>query len=753
MTEVYFNFTPPPAGVKEHYEWFEIFNPTTNAVVLNGWSVQDTAPGQVDALPTFTMNPGEFVIIAGRTNAFLELHPGYTGQLFEVADGVIGSGLNTFGDGIRLRNALSQVVDAVSYGASTAAFSPSVAVPASGASIERSPANNDTNNRNDWKAQGTPNPGVGTLPSGLQNGDTIQIIFDVELNCDAVSGQFFSSVGFEQPPGTPKTQAGATFISINRSDLVVTKTPILQAAGILDEVIWSVRVANEGFGGAHNVVLRDAIGPGLAFTGFSVAPTNGVWGSTVAWDSSVIPAFTNLPAQSFVDVVVTAKVVACSGLFNTADAQSSCGDLVVLPNEVCEDTALNNETATAGIFFLDGFPNLKGALTPTKLGVSYCEGSSLTLHLTNQTPFGPAVNIAITNMLPQGWTLTGDLVDLSGVIHIDSIAAGASTSLVVNVQPGGDCPIVVEEQPVYFYPSYEDGCGNPYFGPLLFGVSELMAEPMASVTKIMPPVVSGDDGSFPVIVALTYTNFVGTEAITLTDIFPSHPNLSPTNISSGGVLSGGSIIWSNLVPGAGSGVLTTTFDMVINDPCAGPINTVLFNEIQAHTYTDCRGCEREVAGSGFFFPIDFDLGAGCSDPGLTGGCSFVSAKDVFPALTEVCDPVSITHVVTNFSGSLGDWTGVTFRSDLAGGSGYIDSTNEVVVLVNGSDVTSFVTFDQDTPNMILNLAGLNGSGLPNLSAVTSLTITWPVSVAAPGQFVDISTITIPSCGTQSRSVL
>lgn len=36
ITEVFFNFTPPPGGTKEHYEWFEIFNPSTNAITLDG---------------------------------------------------------------------------------------------------------------------------------------------------------------------------------------------------------------------------------------------------------------------------------------------------------------------------------------------------------------------------------------------------------------------------------------------------------------------------------------------------------------------------------------------------------------------------------------------------------------------------------------------------------------------------------------------------------------------------------------------
>ena len=167
ISEVYYNTTQAP---EDENEWVEIFNPTPAPINLAGWSLRDAAPGQVDAFPAFTINPGEYVVVAGRTNAFLTANPGYTNRVFEVADGKLGSGLNNFGDGVFLLNAASAVVDAVSYGASTLAFSPAVPGVAAGRSIERNPANNDSNTRNDWVAQPAPNPGTGTVPLGLQNG-------------------------------------------------------------------------------------------------------------------------------------------------------------------------------------------------------------------------------------------------------------------------------------------------------------------------------------------------------------------------------------------------------------------------------------------------------------------------------------------------------------------------------------------------------------------------------------------------------
>jgi uncharacterized repeat protein (TIGR01451 family)/fimbrial isopeptide formation D2 family protein len=751
ITEVFFNTTNLP---KADFEWVELYNPTSNAVSIAGWSIQDTAPGQVDALPPITINPGEFVVVAGRTNAFYQLYPGFTGVVVEVVDGTIGSGLNTFGDGVILLDTVLAPVDAVSYGSSTVAFSPSVPSVAVGRSIARNPADVDTDTRNDWVNQAIPDPGAGLLPVGIAGGSEIVITYSVEMNCDAISGEFFAHAGFEQPPGSPRDESGSAFVTVNNPDIVVIKSPILQSGGILDSVVWNVRVQNAGFGTAPNVVIRDLLGPGLTFTGFSVNPTDSVWGASVTWDASVIPALSNLPAQAFVDITVTAQLTACVGLFNLADATWSCRSLLVLSNNVCEDTAVNNQTASAGVQFVDRFPFLTGSFSPDPLAASYCGGSDVTLYLTNQVApgSGPAVNIQVESLLPPGWTVTGNQVNSNGTVMLGTLLVGSSTSVVVRVVPGGTCPLELDRQAAYFLASFDDGCGNPFFGPLFVVPTDVEQTPAATITKIMPASVNGDDGSFPVRVELTYSNFVGTESITITDVYPNHPNLIATNSSSGGVISGGSVTWADVVPGPGSGVLTTSFDIVILDPCGGPNSSTLFNQVFASTFSDCLGCDVDVAGSGFFFPIDFDFGSGCGIGG-TGGCSYATSKQVSTSLVEVCKPVFISQVVTNFSGTLGDWTGVAFSSDLGGTRGYLDNTNDVVVEVNGSNLTLFVSINVVASNLVIEFDGLNASIYPTLTTSTSVRVTWPVSVSTPGQAIDVSSFSVSSCGSFSRSVL
>ena len=160
ITEVFYDSTN--AIPEEEHEWIELYNPTASPIGLTNWSIIDATPGSADTLPTFVIEPGQFVIVAARTNVFFTHFPGYTGLVVEVSDGTIGSGLNNYSDGITLRNASAVAQDAVSYGGSTAAFSPPVALAPVNNSLVRNPVNDDSNTRNDWEANATPAPGSGT---------------------------------------------------------------------------------------------------------------------------------------------------------------------------------------------------------------------------------------------------------------------------------------------------------------------------------------------------------------------------------------------------------------------------------------------------------------------------------------------------------------------------------------------------------------------------------------------------------------
>ena len=125
LTEVFFD---PVNALEDGYEWVEIYNPTPSPISLAGYTIVDALPGQSDALPAETVQPGQYVIIAASTSAFYATYASYTGLVIGCTDLTIGSGLNNFGDGVFLKDGSATTVDAMSYGGSSAAFSPGVTI-------------------------------------------------------------------------------------------------------------------------------------------------------------------------------------------------------------------------------------------------------------------------------------------------------------------------------------------------------------------------------------------------------------------------------------------------------------------------------------------------------------------------------------------------------------------------------------------------------------------------------------------------
>ena len=363
ITEVFYNTTN--TYNKEGYQWIELFNPTTNSFTLNNWKVKDSVPGVVCSLPLITIEPGEFVIVAGSTNCFYDTHGGlggYTGKVFQVTEGRIGNGLNDYGDGVQLLDQSSQVVDAMSYGNSPTPFAVPCQVVLPNRSIARTPAANvDTDTAADWATMVVPEPGTGDLPVGLQGGSGVTIRYKVAGSCSAATGQFTANAVFNQPPtAAPTNQSAAASVTLYRGDLTISKTPLTQSAGRYDQVAWSVTVKNVGVGSAKNVVISDRLTSGFSLTNCSVNPASIALtdtGRLITWDGSVIPALSNLPPDGEVTVAVTGRVESVSNLSNKADARWGCST-----NSACEDTVTDGQTVTAGLNLIDRVPKLTGLL-------------------------------------------------------------------------------------------------------------------------------------------------------------------------------------------------------------------------------------------------------------------------------------------------------------------------------------------------------------------------------------------------------
>lgn len=749
ISEVFYD--PTGAG-EESNEWVEIYNPTADAISIAGYSLGDALPGQYDLLPTVSVQPGQFIVVAASTTAFYLAHGGYTGVVIGVADETLGSSLNNFGDGVFLRDASSNLVDAVSYGGSSAAFNPGATAVSEGSSLVRNPANADNNNRNDWTS-GSPSPGSGTVLTGVSPGAELTIRFMAELSCSAQTAYFRSGARYQQPAGGSTLYANTAWnLSLQVPNLTLTKRPSVQYGGFGDTVIWTVRVENAGYGQADNVTLRDTRGPGIRFKGFSIAPTNGTPYqdlTSVVWNASVIAGLASMDPGATVSVVVTGEIVACTGLYNNVLVQNGCTGLTMFADQVCYDSSVGGNEG-GSIEFLYRYALVSGSVAPGEdFTLPYCDGRDITLYLTNApgSQVGTALNIQLEPVLPAGYTVSGaHYVTNSNRIVVGDLAPGQSTGLTLRLRAGGSCPLETARQLLTFRPTYTDACGTPYTTPPLNAYSTLSNEPSAQITKIIPS-VSGAASSLTVRVLFNYQNFNNTP-VSFADQLPSSSYWSITNVTGGGVTTSATVVrWNKTF--SGSGVFTGTFDLVWTDTCnvgGGYVNTVT-----ASNYTDCAGCPRTVTGNGelYYFTITaYNCPTGSP---TTGTCSFAVAM-IQPSLAEVCETLSFTTRVSNLrDATTSSWSGVLFSNSLAGGQARLTGADSIRLMIDGTDYTPYLYLAQTSPALRITFTNLNSSAIPRPGLATNLELSWRATVTNPGQYAVNSIFTLPGCSTRSGS--
>ena len=183
ITEVYYN----APGADEAAEWLEVANVGTVAVDLSDIKIGDSeTPGDNEGMLRFpegaVIEPGQAVVVAQTAVGFRELFgfdPDYEIQasdegvptmrhfpLWSDGDLVLAND----GDEVLLLDGRNQILDAVNYGDSDSFFSPSVLGVLTGESIERIPADCDTDSAADWEAQRQPTPGE-LVRDGLCEGE------------------------------------------------------------------------------------------------------------------------------------------------------------------------------------------------------------------------------------------------------------------------------------------------------------------------------------------------------------------------------------------------------------------------------------------------------------------------------------------------------------------------------------------------------------------------------------------------------
>ena len=176
ITEVYYN----PPGAEDQREWIEIANVGTAVLDLGDFRLGDEEQtGGNEGMKRFPegtlLEPEQAVVVAQTAVGFRSLfgvNPDF--ELVESdpdvpvlansrlwASGEIA--LANDGDEVVLLNAQSQIIDSLNYGDRTTFFSPAVTAVFEGHSIERNPANCDTDTATDWQPQEQPTPGTVTF--------------------------------------------------------------------------------------------------------------------------------------------------------------------------------------------------------------------------------------------------------------------------------------------------------------------------------------------------------------------------------------------------------------------------------------------------------------------------------------------------------------------------------------------------------------------------------------------------------------
>ncbi|MCX7020703.1 MAG: hypothetical protein NTW26_00245 [bacterium] len=564
--------------------------------------------------------------------------------------------------------------------------------------------------------------GVGTEIL-LRPGQTISLQFNLEVDCDGISGQDDAVVRFDFPYPNQQSDADSMFVTVYPGDINVIKNPVVQPASLGDWVTFTVRVESSGLGSIKNVVVRDTLASGLAFGSANPSPQGGGGPDTYYWTSAEIGALAEMPPDTAVEIALTAQVVSCADIINDADALFGCAGMVSVPDSVCLDTATEVPpgTATATIELVEKHPALSFALDPGMTGIDYCSQTTITVTVTNgyDPAVGPAYGLVLdTNLNATGYDI-GNVIGASynsgnGEFTVGTVPANDTVYFSCDIGwPYGICPPNASSQITLWTPRYTDGCGHPFAPPVAVYPISMTGLPSLSISKNNPGVVNGDD-------TITFTvevNYEGPDgfAPTITDDYPAGWDIQ--SISDGGSDAGGEITWTGLTLNGGD-TLQVSFQMAApgGDPCAGPAPGLYTNTATVSAGIDCLNCLIPGDSASVTFPVEdtpgCDLDNCVASVALSGG-----------GTAEVCTNLSYTVTYTLGTGDLpSDWSSASFRSSMELGQ-TLASLDEVSV-----DSFNYQTYVTDNGGAggtyIVDLSGLDSSPALSPQSATTLQVSY-----------------------------
>ena len=266
-------------------------------------------------------------------------------------------------------------------------------------------------------SQGSYDPGTGVWTIGVVT-TAVPATLTIRASVDTAPAKLnrASIVSLDQPDSNLANNAASVTVIPQQADLAVTKTVSDRRPDVGENIVFTVRVKNNGKSVATGVQLTDVLPDGLTLLSFDAS--QGSYDRSGTWDVG------NLNVGATATLLLTADVTAPGSATNTASvsgldqfdpiASNDSASVTITPRQadLVVTKSVNNPT-----------PNVGDIVTFT-----------ITVH--NDGPH-VAQNIQLTDQLPNGIHIrsfnvtTGTFAAATGVWTIPTLANGATATLTI----------------------------------------------------------------------------------------------------------------------------------------------------------------------------------------------------------------------------------------------------------------------------------------------------------------------------------
>ncbi len=566
---------------------------------------------------------------------------------------------------------------------------------------------------------------IDTLCGGTVNlgiGETLTVTFDMETNCDTVSGTNVVDVGYSvtcpDVDAPDFTESDSMSIQVNPGAVTVRMEPAVPNGGLGDTVNWTLRIRNTGLGTIKNVDITNVNGDGLLYSSDDASGVNS--GNTTTWTSAEVPQLAEMAPNAEVTIALELIIIACDNLDNVCDVRFGCDSVTT-----CWDTAVDGGTATASVKFEPKAPYL--VLTPPVIDLDYCETDdtvTLSLFNDNATATGSAFDtIVCVDMGPLSVSNVQNGVTFNAgpgscgssyFGNIPEIAPGDTYNITFDVSFTDNCNGT--SGTLLFIPEYLDECDNSFFPTPVLGSYTLgTASSSLTVDKTGPATAYiGTQQDFDITVTYTGPTTCGsgtTGDITITDTIPADfvvidPGTGTWTPGGGGT--GGTIDWTIAHTAANPFTDTIRLELPDRDNCETYCNQTFNNTVSA-SVTDCCGCTlTENATTTTAIECDQDT-------------ILTSSKGAVPATFGPCETTTITNTYNFADNALLDPVTLNELELTEANNNNMEYVAASLSVTLGGSGVAGVTATQATATdpLVIDFDGAPASAVRNLQLVVS----------------------------------